>query len=177
MIRRRARASTPTPRPLDLTIRLVPRQRPAATATGTGTCVPSVTGIEWRLYADALNPLVSDGGSPATYTMTRTTEDPTPSSETIAIVVSGGYVPSDQDGTYLFTVIGDTCGQPVEWQWQFVDADPPVWSNHVQPEESGDALKIPVYGSADYAKGTGQVTATVGGQTYGPILFVISSAY
>ena len=60
MIRRRARAGTPTPRPLDLTIRLVPRQRPATTATGAGTCVPSVTGIQWCLYADPLYTLVSN---------------------------------------------------------------------------------------------------------------------
>lgn len=177
MIRRRARAGTPPPRPLDLTIRLVPRQRPAATTAGAGTCVPSVTGIEWRLYADALNPLVSDGGSPATYTMTRTTEDPTPSSETIAIVVSGGYVPSDQDGNYVFSVVGDACGEPVVWDWSFVDDPVPLWSEHVQPYEAGNTLVIPVSGSTAYAVGNGTVTATVGGQTYGPIAFVISSGY
>ena len=177
MIRRRARAGTPTPRPLDLTIRLVPRQRPAATATGAGTCSPSVTGIQWCLYADPLYTLVSDGGTPPVYTMTPTTEEPACSSDDIAISLSGGYVPTDQDGYYVFSLIGDSCGDPVEWSYQFAEDATPTWSDKFAPYVAGDVLIVPVSGSSTYARGVATIYAMIGGQTFGPITITLASSY
>lgn len=178
MIRRRARTAPAAPRPLDLTITLTPRAgTAAAAAASTGVCTPAITGLQWCLYGDSLNPLVSDGGSPATYTMTETTEVPVCSSEDIAITVSGGYVPSDQDGTYVFSLAGDTCGLPVVWEYSFVDHPTPGWSGHMEPRRAGDDLQIPVSGSVEYAKGTATIMAACNGQTYGPILIVITDGY
>lgn len=146
--------------------------------SSAGICTPSVTGLQWCLYSDgALNPLVSDGETPATYTMTDTTEEPTCSAENILLTVSGGFVSTDQDGTYVFSLAGETCGQPVTWDYSFTDAETPLWSDHFQPVRAGDDLHIPVIGSASYAKGTGTVIATCNGQTYGPILIVITDGY
>ena len=167
-----------TGRGFDLTIELSPPSAGAAAVSSAGICTPSVTGLQWCLYSDgALYTLVSDGGTPPVYTMQPTEEEPVCSSDDIAITLSGGYVPSDQDGYYVFQLVGETCGEPVEWSYQFFQDGAPVWSDLFQPYENGDMLVIPVSGSATYAKGEARISATVAGQTFGPIMIMLLSSY
>lgn len=166
-----------TGRGFDLTIELAPP--PAGVAVSSaGICTPSVTGMQWCLYSDgALYTLVSDEGTPPIYTMQPTAEEPVCSSDDIAITLSGGYVPSDQDGYYVFSLVGETCGEPVEWSYQFAEDATPTWSDLFQPYVAGDVLVIPVSGSATYAKGVATISATVAGQSFGPITITLASSY
>lgn len=178
MIRRRARPAPAAPRPLDLTITLTPRAgTAAAAAASTGVCTPAVTGLQWCLYTGALYTLTSDGGTPPVYTMGLATETPVCSADDIAITLSGGYVPSDQTGYYVFQLVGETCGQPIEWSYAFSEDATPTWYDLLQPYVAGSVLIVPVQGSATYARGIATISATIGGQSYGPITITLASAY
>lgn len=167
-----------TGRGFDLTIELSPPSAGAAAVSSAGICTPSVTGLQWCLYSDgALYTLVSDGGTPPVYTMQPTEEEPVCSSDDIAITLSGGYVPTDQDGYYVFQLVGDACGEAVEWSYQFAEDASPTWSDLFAPYVAGDVLVIPVSGSATYAKGVATISATVSGQTFGPITITLASMY
>jgi hypothetical protein len=109
--------------------------------------------------------------------MQPTEEEPVCSSDDIAITLSGGYVPSDQDGYYVFSLVGEACGQPIDWSYQFAEDASPTWTDLFQPYVAGDVLVVPVSGSATYAKGVATISAIVAGQSFGPITITLASSY
>lgn len=173
---------TPTRAPgagVNVTIRMTPvaRTTPCPPA-GTGNCTPAITGIQWCLYDAPPDTLVSDSGDPPTYTLTPTTEVPTCSSDPIAIILSGGgYPPTDQDGYYIFSLAGESCGCVPEWSYQFAQDATPTWSDLAQPYIAGTQLVVPFPGSGTYAKGVATISAVCNGVAYGPVTITLSSAY
>lgn len=163
---------------VNLTIRMTPKPRVIpCPPSGSGDCVVAVTGLQWCLYNDALYTLTSDEATPPTYTMAVTTEEPTCSSENIAISLSGGYVPTDQDGYYVFSLIGEVCDGVVEWSYQFAEDATPLWSELLQPYVAGGVLIVPVSAASTYAVGVATISATLDGVVYGPITITLASGY
>jgi len=175
----RGRPSSAPSAGVNIAVRMAPKVRTTpCPPAGTGDCTPAITGLQWCLYDAAPDALVTDGGDPPTYTLTPTAEVPTCSSDDIAIILSGGgYPPTDQDGYYIFSLAGESCGCVPEWSYVFEQDATPTWADLFQPYIAGTQLVVPVPGSGTYAKGVASISATCNGVSYGPITITLSSAY
>ena len=75
------------------------------------------------------------------------------------------------------SLVGESCGDPVEWSYSFAEDATPTWTDLMQPYVAGDVLIVPVSGSSTYARGVATISAMIGGQTFGPITITLASSY
>lgn len=168
------------PRTLGATIQLPPRPGrdcPPCPPSTVGDCTEAITGLRYCHYNEPLYVFVSDEGTPPTYTLQATEEEPVCSDEDLAFVLSGGYVESGQDGFYVFELADEHCNCELTWTYLYEQDADPVWADFFSPYIAADKLIVPVIGSATYAKAVVSISVECRGQTYGPITITLSSSY
>jgi hypothetical protein len=181
MTRRRfpLRAGQPNVGALNVGVQLTRRPSPAMpTPRGQSVpgCTPSIEGLQLCVFNSAINPLDVDG---TTYTMSAEPSTSTCYDADVDITIAGGYLPSEMSGTWVFGLVGNTCGCEPEFSYVFERDPDSLWTEILQPIVCGTSLIIvapsPGIGGSGYATGVLTVAAACNGVTYGPLLVTIAA--